>query len=159
MLLIFCVGNIEIRESGKTLLGVNNARLCTQWYVTDEIKKILDDNGVPGLSTNSGTGGTLSNGQRVSEAAEMMTPFMSSIFSSVYTFSMAKIRKKSRTPSTFSLQNRHHPFRSLVFVRIRTLLCAIARQYTLRRGSVFGGRLGVVGGCHAKLLLEAACEI
>ena len=39
MLLIFCVGNIEIRESGKTLLGVNNARLCTQWYVTDEIKK------------------------------------------------------------------------------------------------------------------------
>ncbi len=40
-------GNIEIRESGKTLLGVNNARLCTQWYVTDEIKKILDDNGVP----------------------------------------------------------------------------------------------------------------
>lgn len=66
-------GNIEIRESGKTLLGVNNARLCTQWYVTDEIKKLLDDNGVPGLSTNSGTGGTLSNGQRVSEAAEMMT--------------------------------------------------------------------------------------
>ena len=73
MLLIFCVGNIEIRESGKTLLGVNNARLCTQWYVTDEIKKILDDNGVPSLSTSSGTGGTLSNGQRVSEAAEMMT--------------------------------------------------------------------------------------
>ena len=65
--------NIAIKTSDKTLLGVNNARLCTQWYATDEIRKLLDDNDVPSLSTSGGTGGTLSTGQRVSEAAELMT--------------------------------------------------------------------------------------
>ena len=65
--------NVAIRTSDKTLLGVNNARLCTRWYVTDEIRKLLDDNEVPILSTSGGTGGTLSNGKRVSEAAEFTT--------------------------------------------------------------------------------------
>ena len=66
-------GNIEVNTSDRTLLGVHNARLCTQWYVTDEIKKLLDDNSVRSLSTGGGTGGTLSNGKRVSEAAEWRT--------------------------------------------------------------------------------------
>lgn len=57
----------------KTILGINNARLCTTWYATPEIIKALNDAGVPGMSTSSGTGGTLSNGSSVSEQAEYMT--------------------------------------------------------------------------------------
>ena len=58
--------------SGKTVLGINGARLCTQWYVTQEIIDALDDAGVPSMSTSSG-GGTLSNGTSVSEEAEYKT--------------------------------------------------------------------------------------
>ncbi len=64
--------NVAIKVSGKTLLGINNARICTKWYVTDEIKKALDAAGVPGMST-SGDGGTLPNGQKVTEQAEYNT--------------------------------------------------------------------------------------
>lgn len=59
--------------SNKTLLGINDARLCTQWHVTDEIKAALDKAGVPKMSTQSGTGGTLSTGSSISEEAELNT--------------------------------------------------------------------------------------
>ena len=64
--------NIGITASNKTILGINNARICTQWYVTDEIKAALDAAGVPSMST-SGGGGTLPNGKSVSEEAEYNT--------------------------------------------------------------------------------------
>jgi pectate lyase len=64
--------SIGFERGNKTLLGINNARLCTQWYVTDEIKAALDAAGVPNMST-SGGGGTLSNGKSVSEEAEYHT--------------------------------------------------------------------------------------
>ena len=65
--------NIELSTSGKTLLGVNNARLCTLWSLTKEIRDALNKAGVPNMSTNRGTGGTLSNGRRVGEEAEYQT--------------------------------------------------------------------------------------
>jgi pectate lyase len=64
--------NVGVTASNKTLLGINNARICTKWYVTDEIKAALDAAGVSGMSTSSG-GGTLSNGKKVSEQAEYNT--------------------------------------------------------------------------------------
>ena len=64
--------NVPVTASNKTLLGINNARICTTWHVTDEIKAALDATGVPGMSTSSG-GGTLPNGQYVSEEAEYNT--------------------------------------------------------------------------------------
>jgi pectate lyase len=64
--------NIGFERGNKTLLGINNARLCTKWYVTDEIKTALDAAGVPNMST-SGGGGTLSNGKVVKEEAEFNT--------------------------------------------------------------------------------------
>ena len=59
--------------SGKTIIGINNARLCTKWYVTSVIKGLLDDADVGSKSTSSGTGGTLDNGQQVDEAREYWT--------------------------------------------------------------------------------------
>lgn len=64
--------NISITASNKTLLGINNARLCTKWHMTDEIKAALDAAGVPRMSTSNG-GGTLSNGSSVKEEAEYNT--------------------------------------------------------------------------------------
>lgn len=57
----------------KTLVGINGARLCTQWYVTEDITKLLDEKKVYSASTSSGTGGTLSNGTEVGEEAEYLT--------------------------------------------------------------------------------------
>jgi len=68
----FVSSNIGFEGGNKTLLGINNARLCTQWYVTNEIKTALDAAGVPNMST-SGGGGTLSNGKTVKEEAEFNT--------------------------------------------------------------------------------------
>lgn len=59
--------------SGKTLLGINNARLCTTWYATQEILDALNAAGVPNMSTDRGTGGRLSNGLFVGEQAEYNT--------------------------------------------------------------------------------------
>lgn len=59
--------------SNKTIVGINGARLCTQWYLTDEDRALLDAANVKNASTSSGTGGTLSNGQQVSERAEYLT--------------------------------------------------------------------------------------
>ena len=56
----------------KTLIGINGARLCTQWHTTDAIRAALDAAGVPTMST-SGGGGTLSNDQEVKEQAEYNT--------------------------------------------------------------------------------------
>ncbi len=64
--------NIGITASNKTIIGINNAIISTKWYVTDEIKKALNDAGVPSMST-SGGGGKLPNGQSVSEEAEYNT--------------------------------------------------------------------------------------
>ena len=64
--------NIGITASNKTIIGINNAIISTKWYVTDEIKKALNDAGVPNMST-SGGGGTLPNEQYVSEEAEYNT--------------------------------------------------------------------------------------
>ena len=61
---------MEIKSSNRTIVGINNARLCTKFYVTPEITKLMDDNNVKSLSTASGTGGTLSNGVSVGEARE-----------------------------------------------------------------------------------------
>ena len=64
--------NIGFDKGNKTILGINNARLCTQWFVTDELKATLNAAGVPNMST-SGGGGTLPNGTKVSEEAEYNT--------------------------------------------------------------------------------------
>ena len=64
--------SVEIKSSSHTLLGINGARLCTKWYVTDEIRQALDAAGVPSMSTSSG-GGTLVNGKSVTEEAEYNT--------------------------------------------------------------------------------------
>ena len=64
--------NVGITSSNKTVLGINNARICTKWQVTDELKQKLNEAGVPSMSTSSG-GGTLPNGQYVKEEAEYYT--------------------------------------------------------------------------------------
>ena len=64
--------DVGITSSNKTIIGINKARLCTQWYVTDEIKQALDAAGVPGMNTSTG-GGTLPNGTKVTEEAEYNT--------------------------------------------------------------------------------------
>ncbi len=56
----------------KTLIGINNAKLCTTWYATQEIITALNNAGVPNMST-SGGGGTLPNGTKVTEEAEYNT--------------------------------------------------------------------------------------
>ena len=58
--------------SNKTILGINGARLCTQWHITPAMIDALNAAGVPGMST-SGGGGTLTNGKRVREQAEYNT--------------------------------------------------------------------------------------
>lgn len=58
--------------SGKTLIGINGARLCTTWFATQEIINALNEAGVPNMST-SGGGGTLPNGTSVTEEAEYNT--------------------------------------------------------------------------------------
>ena len=59
--------------SGKTLLGINKARLCTRWYITPEIIEALNQAGVPNMSTKGGTGGIMTNGNQVGEEAEFNT--------------------------------------------------------------------------------------
>lgn len=59
--------------SGKTIIGINNARLATSWFVSQDIINALNAAGVPKMSTSSGTGGTLSNGTSVNEQAELNT--------------------------------------------------------------------------------------
>ncbi len=75
---------IGFERGNKTILGINNARLCTKWYLTDEDKNLLNNatddrfepvvTGVKNMSTSSsdGKGGTL-NGQTIKEQAEYIT--------------------------------------------------------------------------------------
>lgn len=62
----------------KTLLGINNARLCTQWYMTPQLAAMLDTVrtasgklGVKNASTSSG-GGML-HGEYIKEECEYLT--------------------------------------------------------------------------------------
>jgi pectate lyase len=64
--------NVNVEGGNKTLLGINNARLCTKWYVTNDIITALNKAGVPNMSTHDG-GGMLPNGQFVREEAEYNT--------------------------------------------------------------------------------------
>ena len=65
---------ISVKElKNKTLLGINNAKLRTTWYATQEIIDALNNAGVPQMSSSKNTGGTLSNGNKVSEEAEFNT--------------------------------------------------------------------------------------
>ena len=57
---------------GKSFLGVNGARIRTQFEVTPELRKLLDDAGVKAMSTQGG-GGALSNGAMVAEEREQHT--------------------------------------------------------------------------------------
>jgi len=57
----------------KSIVGRNNARLCTQWYMTPELKDALEAANLNQYSTSSGTGGTLSNGKTVGEERELHT--------------------------------------------------------------------------------------
>lgn len=57
----------------KTIVGRNQARLCTEWYITPELKKVLEEANLGQYSSSSGTGGTLSNGKQVDEEREMHT--------------------------------------------------------------------------------------
>ena len=59
--------------NNKTIVGRNNARICTQWYITPELKEVLERANLGQYSSASGTGGTLSNGVNVSEARELHT--------------------------------------------------------------------------------------
>lgn len=61
---------INFSASNRTVVGINDARIGTKFYVSDDIRKLMDDNDVNSLSTSSGTGGTLSNGEAVGEARE-----------------------------------------------------------------------------------------
>lgn len=61
------------RLQNKTIVGINGARLCTQFVVTPRIQLLLDSVGVKSMSGTSGTGGTLSNGVNVDEAGELYT--------------------------------------------------------------------------------------
>ena len=65
----------SMRFSGlrdKTFLGINGARLKTQFEVTPELTKLLDDAGVKQMS-DQGDGGKLSNGAFVYEEREQHT--------------------------------------------------------------------------------------
>ena len=64
--------NVNVEGDNKTLLGINNARLCTQFHITPEIITALNNAGVPHMNTHEG-GGILPNGQRVREEAEYNT--------------------------------------------------------------------------------------
>ena len=64
---------IDIKgTSGKTLKGINNARIRTEFCINDEIKALLDKINVKQMSS-SGGGGTLINGQKVKEEREFNT--------------------------------------------------------------------------------------
>lgn len=64
---------IDLRDiANKTLIGINNARLCTKFYVTPEIRKMIHDAGAEKAST-SGGGGKLISGAFVKEEAEYLT--------------------------------------------------------------------------------------
>ncbi len=59
----------------KSIVGINGARICTQFYITPEINQMLVDAGALEASTSSGTGGTLQVGDeaiKISEECEFL---------------------------------------------------------------------------------------
>ena len=73
-------GNFTISKSislnnikHKTIVGRNGAHLCTEWYITPELKQVLEDANLGQYSSTPGTGGTLSNGREVNEERELHT--------------------------------------------------------------------------------------
>ena len=57
----------------KTIIGRNNARLCTQFYLTPELRKVMDDNKVKSYSTSRAPQLlVLPNGAKVKEEREYM---------------------------------------------------------------------------------------
>lgn len=55
--------NIDLKGvTGKTLLGINGARLCTQWYLTSEMITALDEARVKSMSTDTKVTGPLYDG-------------------------------------------------------------------------------------------------
>lgn len=57
----------------KTIIGRNNARICTQFYVSPEIRQLMDDNKVLSYGTDAAKQRfTLPNGQKVKEEREYM---------------------------------------------------------------------------------------
>lgn len=57
----------------KSIVGRNDARVCTEWYITPEYKAALEAANLEQYSSSSGTGGTLPNGSVVDEAREYHT--------------------------------------------------------------------------------------
>lgn len=109
------IGLPSSRGTGKTLLGINNARLCTKWYVTPEIKEALDKVNVKSKSSSSGTGGTLSNGESVDEEREFVT--RQTIIDQ--TGDKSESCRKAGIFSFSNLYERHHPQHQLRRSRCR----------------------------------------
>lgn len=72
--------SVDIEKlTGKTIVGINNACLTTQFKITEGIRAALDAAGVKSKSTSSGTGGTLYKSDGVTskgsvgEACELAT--------------------------------------------------------------------------------------
>ncbi len=63
---------MTVSTSNRTIVGINGARLCTKFTLTDAMRKALDDAKVKNAST-SGGGGTLVNGTTVKEEGEYLT--------------------------------------------------------------------------------------
>lgn len=58
----------------KTIVGINNARVCTRFYLNKEIHQLMNDNHVLDASTTGGAQTfTLSNGNKVREEREYRT--------------------------------------------------------------------------------------
>lgn len=65
---------VDLNElENKTIVGINGARLCSQFYITKEIRDALNKANVMGANSSSGTGGVLSNGVEVGEERELRT--------------------------------------------------------------------------------------
>ena len=65
---------VDMNElENKTIVGINGARLCTQFYITKDIRAALNKANVMKASSSSGTGGTLSNGATIGEERELRT--------------------------------------------------------------------------------------
>ena len=63
---------MSISTSNRTIVGINGARLCTEFTLTEAMRSALDNAGVKKANT-SGGGGTLTNGTTVKEEAEYLT--------------------------------------------------------------------------------------
>ena len=59
----FTIGEVmKVAAKNKTIIGINNARLCTQFYLTPEDLKYLKQQNLEGLSSTNQISGTLPDG-------------------------------------------------------------------------------------------------